>query len=468
MRVFVSYTFKDPAVTKDKLLQVEAKIKPFTNVFIDLLHNENRDQCRVDRELRRCDRVLQLTSSIKSDWVQKEIVTARRKGKPVIKIGIDELLKMDQEQVYLMLSDVDKKGWSVWTILIISLLACVGISIVGIWLSYLFVAGQVATGSEEGLLNARGLFGDSWGGVNAIISAFAFAGVIVTLFLQNRDLNLQRKEMARQREEFEKENDTLKYQRFENLFYNMLNLQQEIVAGLKFEYEEEKIGMVPSGPNNNIILDKKKVTKSVTGRDVFKYTFCDAEIYLEEKDQLGNHKCVFGYRGFLNKEGIAAYDCTGIPTKFDHYFRHLYKIIQFVDTQGFPFNEAYKYVSLLRGTLSRYELVWIYYNALSFEKFKHLIEKYSLLKNMREDLLTRCAETDGYYNGLGLQPKDLLDNGFSASDLEMFLTEATDDKTKYHISAFWKPSEVQEGVDYLNRWRAFINSKAGNVIGTVD
>ncbi len=87
---------------------------------------------------------------------------------------------------------------------------------------------------------------------------------------------------------------------------------------------------------------------------------------------------------------------------------------------------------------------------------------------MREDLLTRCAETDGYYNGLGLQPKDLLDNGFSASDLEMFLTEATDDKTKYHISAFWKPSEVQEGVDYLNRWRAFINSKAGNVIGTVD
>ena len=95
MRVFVSYTFKDPAVTKDKLLQVEAKIKPFTNVFIDLLHNENRDQCRVDRELRRCDRVLQLTSSIKSDWVQKEIVTARRKGKPVIKIGIDELLKME-------------------------------------------------------------------------------------------------------------------------------------------------------------------------------------------------------------------------------------------------------------------------------------------------------------------------------------------------------------------------------------
>ena len=53
MRVFVSYTSKDPAVTREQLEKVECRLKPFCTVFIDLLHNENGKQCRVDRELRR-------------------------------------------------------------------------------------------------------------------------------------------------------------------------------------------------------------------------------------------------------------------------------------------------------------------------------------------------------------------------------------------------------------------------------
>ncbi len=466
MKVFVSYTLKDPAVTREKLEQVEAKLKPFSKVFIDLLHNVKGKQRRVNRKLRRCDVVLQLVSpKYESEWVQKEILTARKKDKPIIKVVIDKFLRTDQEQVFLMLSDVDKKGWSVWSILIVSLLVCVGISILGIWLSYLFVGGQKTAVSQDDILNARGLFGDSWGGVNSIISAFAFAGVIVTLFLQNRDLNLQRKEMARQREEFEKENETLKYQRFENLLYNMLNLQQEIVAGLRFDYRDKE--SVPTGVDGSMRRDERFVDKVVTGREVFRFTFEEVNITLNKRDSKGKPEVVYGYRGFLNSEGLVAYDTTWIPTYYDHYFRHLYKIIQFVDLQGFPFEEAYKYVSLLRGTLSRYELVWIYYNALSFKKFKKLIEKYSLLKNIREDLLTRCAETDQYIKGLGLQPQDLKDNGFSAFDLEMFLTDAENDVSKYHISAFWKPSEIQYGIDYLKRWRTFIDNRAGKVIQRV-
>lgn len=457
MKVFVSYTLKDPAVTREKLEQVEAKLKPFSKVFIDLLHNEKGKQRRVEWELRNCDVVLQLLSpKYQSDWVQKEILAARKKNKPIIKVGIDELLKKDQEQVFLMLSDVDKKGWSVWAILMVSLLVCVGISILGIWLSYLYVGGQEPAVSKDDILNARGLFGDSWGGVNAIISAVAFAGVIVTLFLQNRDLNLQRKEMARQREEFEKENDTLKYQRFENLFYNMLNLQQEIVAGLKFDYEEEGFIPVTSGPDNLLTQERKRVIRSVSGREVFQYLFRDVKIGTGKKDNFGNPIYIYGYRGYLNECGLEAYDETRIPSYFDHYFRHLYKIIQFVDNQGFPFEEAYKYVSLFRGTLSRYELVWIYYNALSFEKIKKLIEKYSLLKNMREDLLTLSAEAESYYNTIRLSQKDLFDNGFSGSDYEFYLTDDLKDVSKLYLTAFRKIDEIDVEQDRLNRWRALV------------
>ena len=175
---------------------------------------------------------------------------------------------------------------------------------------------------------------------------------------------------------------------------------------------------------------------------------------------------VFGYKGYLNSEGLIAYDTTWIPTYYDHYFRHLYKIIQFVDSQSFPFEEAYKYVSLLRGTLSRYELVWIYYNALNpaFIKFKKLIEKYSLLKNIREDLLTRCLETERYYEGLGLDLQTVHDNDFTTGDFEFFMTDNTDEKEKYYISAFWKQDELQDGQKKLNRWRTFINKAAEKVV----
>lgn len=454
MKVFVCYTSKDPAITDEKLKQVENRIKPHAKVFIDRLHNKKGKQCRVEKELKGCDIVLQLVSSqYKSEWVQKELVTARKKGKPVIKSSLDEILSMEDEQLYLFISDVEKKGWSVWTILSFSLLVCLFISLIGIYLSYLYVDCQNISESGSSVLNSRGAFGDSWGGVNAIISAFAFAGVIVTLFLQNRDLNLQRKEMARQREEFEKENATLKYQRFENLFYNMLNLQQEIVNSLKFDYEEKKTELVPTGGEYGPIPEQKIVNKSVSGRVVFRFTFDDAEIY-------DNKNIYYGYRKFLNVKGLSDYDNTWIPTYFDHYFRHLYKIIQYVDNQGFPFNESYKYVSLLRGTLSRYELVWIYYNALnpSFIKFKKLIEKYSLLKNIRKDLLTRTQETEIFYNDHGISPKDLLDKGFSHYDFEFYLTDNKEEIGKYHISAFWKKEEIEEGYDLLNRWRSYIDN----------
>lgn len=320
---------------------------------------------------------------------------------------------------------------------------------------------------------SKGEFGDMFGAVNALFSGLAFAGLIITLFLQRQELGLQREELEQTREElknqraeFEKENETLKYQRFENLFYNMLNLQQEIVIGLRFDYDDEVPVYYTNGPDNHLQRENRSVKQSVVGREVFRYTFDEVDLNLSEINSFGLRNRNEGYRLFLNKKGLSAYDDTWIPTRFDHYFRHLYKIIQFVDQQEFPFGEAYKYVSMLRGTLSRYELVWIYYNALNpaFIKFKKLIEKYSLLKNLREDLLTRCLETERYYEGLGLDLQTVHDSGFTTRDFEFFLTDNTDEKGKYHISAFWKQDELQEGRDILNRWRAFINHAAEKVV----
>ena len=80
------------------------------------------------------------------------------------------------------------------------------------------------------------------------------------------------------------------------------------------------------------------------------------------------------------------------PSYFDHYFRFLYRILKFVQTSPLvtDFEEEYEYTCMLRAMLSRYELVWLYYNGLSDygnEKLKPLIERYAMLKNLREELL---------------------------------------------------------------------------------
>lgn len=48
----------------------------------------------------------------------------------------------------------------------------------------------------------RGQFGDSFGAVNALFSAFAFAGVIYAIIIQQRELSLQVEELRDTREEF--------------------------------------------------------------------------------------------------------------------------------------------------------------------------------------------------------------------------------------------------------------------------
>lgn len=338
-------------------------------------------------------------------------------------------------------NDSDNNG-SLRKVIIIAVIVCVAVVVGGILLSYL-IAGHFDS-AERSVIETRGLFGDSWGGVNALVSALAFAGVIVTLYLQNRDLNLQREEMTRQRKEFAEENKTIKYQRFENLFYNMLNLQQKIVDGLRFEEYEDIRNEV------GIITKRHSLKRVIVGRDVFRFLFEDVEFSYGPRP-------FRGYRRYLTALGVKKYDDTMIPTYFDHYFRHLYKIVQFVDSQGFEFEEAYRYVSFLRGTLSRYELVWIYYNALypDNHKFKKLIEKYSLLKALRQELLTDSLESINYYNSLGLKTDKLSKTGIKL-DFPYFLIESEKDDIKYAISAFWNQTDSKEGLEIVKSWREYI------------
>lgn len=324
---------------------------------------------------------------------------------------------------------------SIAAIIILAILICLILCIGGMFLSHWYAERYFEVSNDE---NPQALLGDSFGAVNALISAFAFAGVIVAIFLERKELKLHRKDLSFQQQEFAIQNETLQLQRFENTFFNMLTLQQRIVLDLC--YKDEKMG------------------KIVQGRELFFFSF--EEMVHQVKSSNGQEDIIIGMRQYLAVNGLACYDNCRTPSYFDHYFRHLYTIIKFIDSSELlSFEEKNKYTSMVRATLSRYELVWFFYNGLSIAgnpKFKKLIEKYSLLKNIREELLALCKENAETLTRKKVNWHILLDNGYSGKDYNFWVTVDNTDSTKYYVSAFYNKNDLNEGIWAVKEMQNFV------------
>ena len=283
-----------------------------------------------------------------------------------------------------------------------------------------------------------GLFGDSFGAVNALISAFAFAGVIVTFSLQRKELDLQRQELKAQRNEFAQQNKTLKLQRFENTFFHMMELQQQIVSDLSIQLQEREL--VANTWVGGKAMKEVYVEGLVKGRQVFAY------IYWHRKTT--NPKGVYI---MVHEKGIEGYPESPYIEILDHYFRHLYTILRFVDEtdafatndegntdEEYEFKQKYHYTTILRATLSRYELLMLYYNGLSkfgHDRLKPLIEKYALLNNIDKESLSISKEYEAILINFRSEGWHI-QYGITGKDYEYFLTEEKDNPQKYNVRAF--------------------------------
>lgn len=261
--------------------------------------------------------------------------------------------------------------------------------IIGIYFLCIYYAQDIASCVYGSLDDARnmdkvGQFGDSAGAINALFSGLAFAGVIITILIQNYDSK--------------RESESSNRIRFENIFFQMLSLQQEIVRDLS--YTEDM---------NEKIINKKgelfayrKVKEHISGRELFTYFYENKQFITE--DENSRKIVVHGLKElFQIEKDKSIYEEIVIPTYFDHYFRHLYRIVKFVDQTPFlpkdDFNTRYNYIGILRSQLSKDELIFLFYNGLSSygsEKFKALIEKYAILKNIRLDLLANDEDIELY------------------------------------------------------------------------
>lgn len=192
------------------------------------------------------------------------------------------------------------------------------------------------------------------------------------------EVKYTRYELKGQKKEMIEQNKTLKQQRFENTFFNLLTLHHQIVESM----DVDQATLIKMG-NQFAPMGVFK------GRDVFKQTYTAMLLKIYDSDDFCTH--------YLEKY-------IYVQSDFGHYFRNLYRMIKLVDETEFVpkndlgiddityeknnYSEKYKYTSIIRSQLSDYELLWLFYNCLSSngnEKFKPLIEKYTLFKNIPKD-----------------------------------------------------------------------------------
>lgn len=272
-----------------------------------------------------------------------------------------------------------------------------------------------------------GQFGDKFGFVNSLFSGLAFGGIIISLFYQRTELNIQKVELRETRDQFKK-------QIFESTFFNLLKNQSEIskridatfyglknpyttasanAEGLKFfsfakrqlvliynalerteyekfdqEYYEDLMRTADSyaqpgdEQNNNELLEKARMSYSL-------------KIYAITEE---NHRNYKGYDERKKMEIIYNYFIGVYQSRISNYFRHLYYILNFVkENHHKELTESstkeqknieeinlryYRYAQFIQAQMTDDELVLLFYNCVLYPMALELVSKYNLLESL--------------------------------------------------------------------------------------
>jgi hypothetical protein len=186
------------------------------------------------------------------------------------------------------------------------------------------------------------------------------------------EVKYTRLELSGQKKEMATQNATLIQQKFESTFFQLLGLFNNISNSIDIT-------------NNGNIY---------TGRDCFKVFYdllkgtCEVEKRKSKTGgQISFNELMNGYSIFYN---------TNI-SDLSHYFRTIYHIFKFIDTSEIDDKE--RYTSLVRSQLSSYEQILIFYNCLhdnGLKKFKPLLEKYKIFKNIDASLILNQGHREKY------------------------------------------------------------------------
>lgn len=241
------------------------------------------------------------------------------------------------------------------------------LSIFAVWLIF-FIAVMIFANdihfslSPATKLEKLGVFGDSFNVLTSLFTGLAFAGVIISVILQTQELKEARKVFSGQQKALEDQQYEMTVQSFDNKFFQMLNLLNNIIDNLHYEREI------------NVFSGK---IKHYNKREVLQYIklIFEEKIINREINTLQSFQLIFDE---LNDE----FNIT-----FKYYFINLYQVLKYIDKNSNIEENPKEYTNIVRAQLSKDELVLLFYNAFgvitfSGNSYKNLIEKYALFEHL--------------------------------------------------------------------------------------
>jgi len=202
---------------------------------------------------------------------------------------------------------------------------------------------------DSGRLSDRGQFGDSYGGLNALFTGLAFAGVACTIYLQLKDNRVREAERhVQETERALREKDRI-IDRFEGRFFKLADVLRSHIQSFLLDDD-----------TSNDRAGKRALALLVDMQAPYRFDF-DSTIAAALK----RYEKTYGkYQNMLGP-----------------YFRILYRIIKYTDESSVDDKEAY--TGIIRAELGNAELWLIALNCLTENgaNFKPLVIKYHLLKH---------------------------------------------------------------------------------------
>lgn len=208
-------------------------------------------------------------------------------------------------------------------------------------------------------MNLYGVFGDFFNGVSAPF--LGFVGIcltLVTIYAQSK---------------------------------NQLELSQHALIQSKLQQESTFVSvynsMMDSYRQSQNELTLKKGNKTYNGRKVFEVLNSELKHFygrdIQDNEKLGQLK--------VSKSEVVKKSMEVMHTDrlecYERHFKILYNTLKYIDMKCVSDDDKNLYSGMLRSFISLDEEKFLFYEALQFDKFKELLEKYSMMHDVKNDLL---------------------------------------------------------------------------------
>jgi hypothetical protein len=231
------------------------------------------------------------------------------------------------------------------------------------YVSSFYIPNKDVNSEGAAFLSELGVFGDFFNGVSApFLGLIGIALTLITIYAQSQN----------QLEQSEKQLEQAKLQQ-ESTFVSIFN------------------NMVSEYRNSQRDIFMKKGRNQVLGRKVFEILNFELKGFYS-KELLDNPR-----RGDarLSNNDLAKRAVDDLHedrrTCYEQHMKLIYNILKYIDRKCYNEDDKKLYAGIFRSFIPLEEEKFIFYEALKFEKFKNLLEKYSMMHDLdtMNDLIVR-------------------------------------------------------------------------------